>query len=61
MNTALKYPRKSLKPEVLYLDCDRAEYFYSPSLPGVVWLTPEEADDMFGEDTAAIAIGRLED
>jgi hypothetical protein len=53
--------REELVADQLYLDCERAEYFYSPNPPGVVWLTVEEADEMFGEDTPANAIYNLED
>lgn len=52
--------RSSLEADVLYLDCDRAEYFYTPNPPGVVWLTAEEADAMFGEEPTKY-IYRLED
>ena len=53
--------REDLISNTLYLDCERAEYFYTPNPPGVVWLTVEEADEMFGEDAPAKAIYTLED
>jgi 2'-5' RNA ligase len=52
--------RNSLKPDELYLDMSKAEYFYTPNPPGVIWLTVEEADEMFGLDTPANCIDELE-
>ena len=56
-----KLLRKELEADVLYLDMSRAEYFYTPNPPGVIWLTTEEADEMFGLDTPANCIEELED
>lgn len=53
--------RNSLKSNELYLEMDSATYFYTPNPPGVVWLTTEEADEMFGLDTPANCIEKLED
>jgi hypothetical protein len=53
--------RDQLEADVLYLDMERAQYFYTPNPPGVVWLSPEEADAMFGEETPANCIDTLED
>lgn len=53
--------RNDLKTDELYLDMSKAEYFYTPNPPGVVWLTTEEADEMFGLDTPANCIDELED
>lgn len=52
--------RNSLKSNELYLEMDSATYFYTPNPPGVVWLTVEEADEMFGLDTPANCIEMLE-
>lgn len=53
--------RNEIEADTLYLDMSRAEYFYTPNPPGVIWLTTEEADDMFGLETPANCIERLED
>ena len=53
--------RNDLKPDELYLEMDSATYFYTPNPPGVVWLTTEEADEMFGLDTPANCIEKLEE
>jgi len=53
--------RNDLEADVLYLDMARAEYFYTPNPPGVIWLTTTEADEMFGSDTPANCIDELED
>ena len=53
--------RNEIEADVLYLDMSKAEYFYTPNPPGVIWLTPEEADEMFGEETPANCIDELED
>jgi hypothetical protein len=53
--------RNSLKPDELYLDMSKAEYFYTPNPPGVIWLTTDEADQMFGSDTPANCIDELEE
>lgn len=53
--------RNDLKTDELYLDMSKAEYFYTSNPPGVVWLTTEEADEMFGLDTPANCIDELED
>lgn len=52
--------RTELEANTLYLDFNTATYFYTPNPPGVVWLTIEEADEMFGEDTPANVIEELE-
>jgi 2'-5' RNA ligase len=52
--------RNSLKPDELYLEMESATYFYTPNPPGVIWLTVEEADQMFGLDTPANCIDQLE-
>ena len=52
--------RNDLKPDELYLEMESAQYFYTPNPPGVIWLTVEEADQMFGEETAANCIEMLE-
>ncbi len=52
--------RKDLKPDELYLEMESATYFYSPNPEGVIWLTTEEADQMFGFDTPANCIDQLE-
>ena len=52
--------RNEIEADTLYLDMSRAEYFYTPNPPGVVWLTAEEADAMFGEEPTKY-IYRLED
>lgn len=53
--------RNELEADVLYLDMERAQYFYTPNPPGVIWLTTDEADDMFGLDTPANCIDTLEE
>ena len=53
--------RKELEADILYLDMSRAEYFYTPNPPGVIWLTTEEADEMFGSETPANCIEELSD
>ena len=53
--------RKELKADTLYLDMSRAEYFYTPNPPGVIWLTTDEADAMFGSETPANCIEELSD
>lgn len=53
--------REDLIADRLYLDCEKALYFYTPNPPGVIWLSLDEADEMFGHDTPALAIYTLED
>lgn len=53
--------RNDLKTDTLYLEGTSASYFYTPNPPGVIWLTAEEADEMFGEDVPANCIDELED
>jgi hypothetical protein len=53
--------RHDLEADVLYLEGENAQYFYSPNPPGVIWLTTEEADQMFGSDTPANFIDKLEE
>ena len=53
--------RNEIEADVLYLDMSKAEYVYTPNPPGVIWLTPEEADEMFGSETPANCIDELED
>ena len=53
--------RNDLKTNQLYFDYDSEEYFYTPNPPGVIWLTSEEADEIFGSDTPANFIESLED
>lgn len=53
--------RNDLESDTLYFDYDSAQYFYTPNPPGVIWLTVQEADDMFGSDTPANFIDKLED
>lgn len=53
--------RNDLKSDELYLEGESAQYFYSPNPPGVVWLTTEEADEMFGFDTPSNFIYKLEE
>ena len=53
--------RNDLKPDELYLEGENAQYFYTPNPPGVIWLTPEEADQMFGLETPANFIDQLEE
>jgi len=53
--------RNDLEADVLYLDMSVPQYFYTPNPPGVIWLTTEEADDMFGLETPANCIESLED
>jgi hypothetical protein len=53
--------RNDLKPDELYFDYDSEQYFYTPNPPGVIWLTSEEADEMFGPDTPANFIEELEE
>lgn len=53
--------RNDLEADVLYLEGESAQYFYSPNPPGVIWLTVEEADQMFGSDTPANFIDQLEE
>ena len=52
--------RNSLKSDELYLEMESVTYFYTPNPPGVIWLTPEEADQMFGLETPANCIEELE-
>ena len=52
--------RNDLKSDELYLEMESATYFYTPNPPGVIWLTTEEADEMFGLETAANCIEMLE-
>lgn len=49
-------PRMNLKANVLYFDTKSEQYFYTPSAPGVIWLTPQEADYMFDADVDAIIV-----
>lgn len=56
-----KLLRKDLKPDTLYLEGESASYFYTPNPPGVIWLDVIEADQMFGHDTPANFIDKLED
>ena len=60
-NMLIKTKREDLESDVLYLDCDKAAYFYTPNPPGVIWLTPEEAIEMFGDEEPAHYIYSLED
>ncbi len=53
--------RNDLESDTLYFDYDSEQYFYTPNPPGVIWLTSEEADEMFGPDTPANFIEELED
>jgi hypothetical protein len=53
--------RNELEADVLYFDYKTMEYFYTPNPPGVIWLTAEEADEVFGKDTPANFIDELED
>ena len=53
--------RNDLESDVLYFDYKSAQYFYTPNPPGVIWLTVEEADEMFGKDTPANFIDELEE
>lgn len=53
--------RNDLESDELYFDYKSAQYFYTPNPPGVIWLTPEEADQMFGSDTPANFIDELEE
>ena len=52
--------RNDLKSNELYLEMESASYFYTPNPPGVIWLTTDEADQMFGFDTPANCIETLE-
>jgi hypothetical protein len=52
--------RNDLKPDELYFDYKSMEYFYTPNPPGVIWLTTQEADQMFGSNTPANFINELE-
>ena len=56
-----KLQRNDLKVDTLYLEGNSASYFYTPNPPGVVWLTVQEADEMFGSDTPANFVDKLED
>ena len=49
-------PRMNLKADVLYFDTKSEQYFYTPGGPGVIWLTPQEADYMFDADVDAIIV-----
>lgn len=53
--------RNDLEADVLYLEGESAQYFYTPNPPGVIWLTVEEADEMFGFDTPSKFIYKLEE
>lgn len=53
--------RDDLKSDELYFDYKSAQYFYTPNPPGVIWLTAEEADQMFGKNTPANFIDELEE
>ena len=53
--------RNEIEADTLYLDMSKAEYFYTPNPPGVIWLTTEEADEMFGSETPANCIEELSD
>lgn len=53
--------RKALKTETLYFEIASEQYFYTPSGEGVIWLTPQEADNEFGWDVDAIIINKLSD
>ena len=53
--------RNNLKSDELYLEMESATYFYTPNPPGVIWLTTDEADQMFGSDTPANCIEKLEE
>jgi hypothetical protein len=53
--------RNDLESDVLYYDYKSEEYFYTPNAPGVIWLTAEEADEMFGKNTPANFIEELEE
>jgi hypothetical protein len=52
--------RNDLKPDELYFDYKSMEYFYTPNPPGVIWITTDEADQMFGSNTPANFINELE-
>jgi hypothetical protein len=52
--------RNDLESDVLYLEAKSDQYFYTPNPPGVIWLTVEEADQMFG-DVPANCIDELEE
>ena len=53
--------RIDLEADTLYLEGDSAQYFYTPNPPGVIWLNVIEADEMFGSDSPANFIEKLED
>ncbi len=61
MNLEKQLRRSELEADVLYLDMENVQYFYTPNPPGVIYLTIEEADEMFGLDTPANCIESLED
>ena len=53
--------RHDLEADVLYYDYETECYFYTPNPPGVIWLTADEADQMFGSNTPANFIDELEE
>ena len=53
--------RNDLKSNELYFDYKSEQYFYTPNPPGVIWLTADEADQMFGKSIPANFIDELED
>jgi hypothetical protein len=55
------FPRDSLKSDELYFDYQNAQFFYTPNPPGVIWLTHEEVDEMFGSNTPINFIEQLEE
>ena len=46
--------RKNLECDVLYFDVISGEHFYTPVPEGVIWLSDEEAREMFDEEAIPV-------
>ena len=51
--------RKNLVPNALYYDRDSEQYFFTPSVEGVVWLTDEEASCIFDEPAIVVELEKI--
>lgn len=51
--------RKNLVPDVLYYDTYSEQYFFTPNPYGVIWLTDEEATDIFDEPAIVVELEKI--
>lgn len=51
--------RADLRSEILYFDCASEQYFYTPNPPGVIWLTPTEAELLFDIEVETVLVSNL--